>query len=288
MAQRRMFSNKIIGSARFLKMPVDTQALYFHLALQADDDGIVEAYPILKMVGASEDNLKILAAKNFVTVLNEDLVSFIMDWTEHNKIRADRKVDSIYKPLLLQMLPNVSLIEPKKRADVQMTSSGRPVDRIGKVRLGKDSIGKDRKENKNKFIPPSLSEAYQYIISGGYDVDASAFVDHYTANGWMRNKTKVKDWKACVRTWNRSPLDNPREKYNPVVELLTGFLPKRKQDWPTFSGRMIKDAIDAVDLRSRVIGYIENEDTGIDQAVLDLIEREDFINYLAVNQYAHD
>ena len=44
MADRRMFSRRIINSAKFLKMPVSTQCLYFHLGLNADDDGIVEAY----------------------------------------------------------------------------------------------------------------------------------------------------------------------------------------------------------------------------------------------------
>ncbi len=48
MGQRRMFSNRIANSAKFLQMPAESQLLYFHLVLRADDDGIVEAYPILK------------------------------------------------------------------------------------------------------------------------------------------------------------------------------------------------------------------------------------------------
>ena len=117
MAERRMFSKRIIGSARFLRMPGSTQALYFHLGMAADDDGIVEAYPIMQMVNASEDDLKILAAKGFVKVLNEDLVTYIIDWQENNKIRADRKTNSIYKDLLLQVMPETPLIERRRRAD---------------------------------------------------------------------------------------------------------------------------------------------------------------------------
>lgn len=79
MAERRMFSKRVIGSARFLRMPGSTQALYFHLGMAADDDGIVEAYPIMQMVNASEDDLRLLAAKGFVKVLNEDLVTYILD-----------------------------------------------------------------------------------------------------------------------------------------------------------------------------------------------------------------
>lgn len=169
MAQRRMFSLKIINSARFLKMPVDSQTLYFHLGMHADDDGIVEAYPVLKLTGSSEDNLKILLAKGFIDILdNEDLIALIKDWHEHNLIRADRKIDSIYKNLLLKIKPDIELIEPKPRADTgkktgEKDNNGQPVDvqmatngqhRLGKVRLGKDSIGKDN----NTTTPDGVEE----------------------------------------------------------------------------------------------------------------------------------
>lgn len=113
MAQRRMFSLKIVDSAKFQKMPLSTQALYFHLGMKADDDGIVEGYMVMRMTGTTEDDLRILVSKGFVTVLNEDLVTYINDWTEHNKIRADRKIDSIYQGLLLRMVPEAKLLERK-------------------------------------------------------------------------------------------------------------------------------------------------------------------------------
>ena len=146
MADRRMFSKRIISSARFLRMPVSTRCLYYDLGMNADDDGVVEAYNVLSLTGATEDDLRVLAAKGFVQVLNEDLVTYICDWTENNRIRADRKIDSIYKPLLLQMLPDVHLLESKERADRPKnevgTSHGQPMDGIGKGRIGKGSIGK--------------------------------------------------------------------------------------------------------------------------------------------------
>ena len=153
MASRRMFSHRIINSARFLMMPISCQALYFHLGMNADDDGIVEAYPIIKMVGCTADDLKVLYAKGFVQILNEELVTFITDWNENNKIRPDRKIDSIYKDLLIQLNPDISLIEKRPRADAkshtgqstdgQRTDNGQPKDSIGKVRLGKDRLGQD-------------------------------------------------------------------------------------------------------------------------------------------------
>ena len=54
------------------------------------------------------------------------------------------------------------------------------------------------------FIPPALSELSEYINSNSYSVDPCQFLDHYTANGWMVGKNKMKDWRAAVRNWSRS------------------------------------------------------------------------------------
>ena len=174
MAERRMFSKRLTNSARFIKMPSSTQNLYFHLGLNADDDGVVEAFSIMNQIGATEDDLKILVAKSFVIVLNDDLVSYIVDWRENNKIRADRKVDSIYKDLLLKVIPEVQLLESKERADrkkedieISMfeggTSHGQPMDGIGQVRLGKDN---DRFDINNKiYILNSVREKIEKELS---------------------------------------------------------------------------------------------------------------------------
>ena len=147
-----MFSKRVINSARFLTMPLSSQALYFHLGLNADDDGVVEAFTIMRQVMASQDDLRILVAKGFVKLLNDDMVAYIMDWRENNKIRADRKTDSLYKDLLLKVIPDADLLASRQRADVKKTSTGQPMDvqwttdgrhRIGKDRVGEDRLGKD-------------------------------------------------------------------------------------------------------------------------------------------------
>lgn len=152
MGQRRMLSLNIINTARFLKLPNDAQNLYFHLVLRADDDGIVEAFSVMRIVGSNEDNLKLLHVKEFVKILNEELVTFIVNWREHNLIRADRKIDSVYKELLIQVIPDIKLVEPKERADRKKdqnqddngTSHGQSEDglREGKLREGKVSEDK--------------------------------------------------------------------------------------------------------------------------------------------------
>lgn len=122
MAGKRMFAKSIVESAKFLKMPSSSQNLYFHLGINADDDGIVEAYSVLNLIKANEDDLKILLGKGFIEILNEDLVAFIVDWRVNNYIRPDRKTDSIHKELLLSIRPKEQLVEKKDRSDVKKKS----------------------------------------------------------------------------------------------------------------------------------------------------------------------
>ena len=153
MGKRRMFSLRIIDTARFLKMPIDSQVLYFHLGLRADDDGVVEAYPVMKMVGSTEDNIRVLVAKGFCTILNEDFVTYLNDWQEHNLIRADRKIDSIYKELLIKF--NIDTVSPKPRADTKKLT-GRPMSVNGRRKLSKVNIRKDKKNK--EYILNNLRE----------------------------------------------------------------------------------------------------------------------------------
>lgn len=148
MAERRMMSKSIIKSDTFLDMPATTQNLYFHMLLDADDDGFINApKSIMRMIGAKDDDMKVLAAKQFVIQFESGVV-VIKDWKIHNYIQNDR-----YKP---STLPERDLLNIQKdktytlKSDVSRmdTECIQPVsigkDRLGKVRLGKDRIGKDR------------------------------------------------------------------------------------------------------------------------------------------------
>lgn len=148
MAERRMMSKSIIKSDTFLDMPATTQNLYFHMLLNADDDGFINApKSIMRMIGSKDDDMKVLAAKQFVIPFESGVV-VIKDWKIHNYIQNDR-----YKP---STLPERDLLNIQKdktytlKSDVssmdtkciQSVSIGK--DRLGKVRLGEDRIGKDR------------------------------------------------------------------------------------------------------------------------------------------------
>ena len=90
MAEKRMFTQKIIDSDAFLDMPLSTQALYFHLNMRADDDGFVNnPKRIQRTVGASEDDLKLLIVKRFVIGFDSGVI-VIKHWRMHNTLRKDR------------------------------------------------------------------------------------------------------------------------------------------------------------------------------------------------------
>lgn len=158
MADKRMFSKTIIGSARFLRMPPSSRLLYYDLGMYADDDGIVEAFSVMRQTSATEDDLRVLVSKGFVKVLNEDLVSYITDWNVNNSIRGDRYHASIYKDLMLQMIENDlndnQLTTKWQPNDNQVTTNGIP--RLGKVRLDKVSIG-------NNISPSQAKEEFETL-----------------------------------------------------------------------------------------------------------------------------
>nr|DAT21940.1 MAG TPA: replisome organizer protein [Caudoviricetes sp.] len=154
MAERRMLSKKIFQSRKFLMMPFEAQALYTHLILSSDDDGVVEAFPIVRMIGAKEDSLGLLVVKKFILPLNDDMVYFITDFEEQNKIRADRVQPSRYRELLLEktdMVVDGKRVTGQKKcidgqvSDKCLTNDGQVSDKcphsIGKDRIVEDSIG---------------------------------------------------------------------------------------------------------------------------------------------------
>ena len=146
MAQRRMFSKKITDTDTFLDMPLSSQALYFHLNMHADDDGFVSnSKTIKRMIGASDDDLKLLMAKQFIFTFDSGVV-VIRDWKIHNYIRKDTYTPTIYGDEMDELHEGVN---------GSYTVRGRAVDGSSpQVRLGKDRLGKGSKENSS----PSVDE----------------------------------------------------------------------------------------------------------------------------------
>lgn len=163
MAERRMFAKTIIDSDLFLDMSLSAQALYFHLSMRADDEGFINnPKKIQRMIGASDDDMRILIAKQFIIPFDSGIV-VIKHWRIHNYIQKDR-----FKPTMfideksrisekngiydISKFPTVSevdtdYIQAVSEMDTSCIQSVSKTDtqvRLGKDSIGKDSIGKDR------------------------------------------------------------------------------------------------------------------------------------------------
>lgn len=150
MAERRMFAKTIIDSDAFIEMPISARLLYYDLSMRADDDGFLNnPKKIQRMIGCSEDDLKLLIAKNFIIPFESGVV-VIKHWKIHNYIRNDRYKETVYQEekALLQTKGNKAYtlgIPNGHQMDTQV--------RLGKVSLGKDRVvevsGAETEENDN-------------------------------------------------------------------------------------------------------------------------------------------
>ena len=106
-----MFSLKVIDTDMFLDMPLSTQALYFHLSMRADDDGFIGNHKkIMRMIGSSDDDMKILIAKQLIIPF-ETGVCVIKHWRVHNYIQKDRYNPTFYKAEKALIVSNDNVYE---------------------------------------------------------------------------------------------------------------------------------------------------------------------------------
>ena len=143
MAQKRMFDKIITNDDNFLEMPNSTQALYFHLSMNADDDGFVNNWKsIMKITGTKEDDLKILISKSYLIPFDSGIL-VIKHWRINNYLRGDR-----YRPTQFQK--EFNMLENHENKAYQLKSEwstiGIPVVNPDKIRIDKIRIDKNREE----------------------------------------------------------------------------------------------------------------------------------------------
>ena len=174
MAERRMFAKTIVLSDAFLDMPMTTRNLYFTLGMVADDDGFVNnPRSIMRQIGASDDDMKMLLAKKFVLVFDSGVI-VIKHWRINNYLQKDRYKDTKYleerdklqldKNGAYQMKSKESMYTQEMYTDSVYTQ-----DRLVKDRVGEESKGKYSKEQDNN----SLSKIEEIGESEGEKIASS-------------------------------------------------------------------------------------------------------------------
>ncbi len=224
MAERRMFSKKVIDSDSFMEMPSSSQCLYFHLAMRADDDGFINnPKSIMRIIGASEDDLKLLMVKRFILSFESGVI-VIKHWRLHNLIRKDRYVETnyidekktlflddkgIYHEINYEWQPNdnqmTTSCQPEISLDVPQYRLGK--DSIVEDSIGKDSIVEDTKKNESRArenFPPTLDDVKNYFY---FEMDNE--IEYYEPYNFFnynasKNWSCGENWKPLADMWHRN------------------------------------------------------------------------------------
>lgn len=221
MATRRMIALAVVDNDRFLDMPPSTQNLYFHLNVRADDDGFVGSpRRIARLVGANEDDINLLIAKDFVIPFESGVI-VITHFNISNTLKKDRYHPTIYtrELALLRKMPNKAYILAEDEGtgtflDTDGFQSGNisvPEDSIDKQNITKSgSSGDDEYTHVWNEIPSeelaeieALYEDADVLIS---EVDEYVRTRHIIIEGSIRNYILA---AAEKKSWQRKPTKDP-------------------------------------------------------------------------------
>ena len=167
--------------------------------------------------------LTVLEQLNMI-VTNNGFFS-IAGWEEYQnidgmeKIREQNRLRKQKQREKQKLLPDVSRDSHGTVTESHATEED--IDKDIERDKEKDIVVESSTPTRKRFSPPTVSDVNAYCLERGNNVDPNRFVDYYTANGWMVGKNKMKDWKAAVRTWEKSqPKTTPKKNSNVFLDML--------------------------------------------------------------------
>lgn len=213
MAQRRMISKKITETDLFMDMPLSSQALYFHLNVSADDDGFVgNPRKIQRSIGASDDDMKILFAKQFILGFESGVI-VIKHWKIHNYIQTDRYAETLYIEEKRELEEDENKVYTKC---IQNVYTGKVSLELDKVSLEKD-INKEKNKTKKK-------EQSSNVVAKSNRIDFNFIKEQY--NSICIQLPKVlsisETRKVSIRTFNEA-LDKVNKDGNTNYTIIDYF-----------------------------------------------------------------
>lgn len=213
-AQRRMFNKSITNSSKFLKMPMSSRLLYYDLGMNADDDGFVEHFMVLRMTGASQQDLGVLEINGLVKIFDENVL-WIKDWKENNYVRTDRYIPSKYLSVYnLDTIGIPKVDTGKDRLELELDKNNKKeinkekskYGEFNNVMLTEEEYAKLEKSN----LLPYIEKLSSYIASKG-----KKYKSHYaTILNWSR-----KESNGNVPEWFNKELTNEKVSEEDVAEM---------------------------------------------------------------------
>ena len=248
-----MFTQQIVESDDFTDLPISSQALYFHLCMNADDDGFVNSTKkVIAFISATEQDLNALLSKRFLLRFPSGVI-VIKHWKMANSIPKDRYKPTVYQEEYAMLTlkengaytekvkPVTSSQEPCKQAlgnpvtsfqEPCIQGSENPVtqSRLDKNRLDKISVeesgprAEETYSEKKKFHPPTLEEVVEYCKERKSPVDPIRFYDFFSAGHWKDIKgNSVRNWKQKLISWERDEKGKGQKKEKPHTFTPTNF-----------------------------------------------------------------
>ncbi len=175
MGNRRMFSLSVVDTDKFIDMPVSARLLYYELAMRADDDGFVSSCKkIMRMVGCSEDDFKLLIAKNYLIYFESGII-VITHWKMHNYIPKDRYRKTIFqeeygklqKENDVYTLSDTLCIQDVYNTDtecIQVDNNLYTQDKLSKDKLSKDKLSKDNIRDMSTCVDAQIHLDCQAVV----------------------------------------------------------------------------------------------------------------------------
>lgn len=208
MANKRMFTMKIVDSDAFLDMPVSAQLLYFHLGMRADDDGFVDRPKrVMKDIGVNEDDLKILIAKKFILTFDNGLL-VIKHWRMHNTLSKNRYHETQYleekRMLLLKDNGAYSLTTGKPIDDTRLLEmserqSVKQNNKIDEQKTNKRRTIDEQKTNTDKDIGLDKDLELELDLDTELDKDKEKDVNDLIVS---KDTIRQTDIQRIIDEWN--------------------------------------------------------------------------------------
>lgn len=222
MANKRMFSIDVVNSDAFLDMPVSAQNFYFHLALRADDDGIIDnPNSIKRITNSSDSDLEALIRTNFIIPFDSGIVA-VRHWKVHNTIQRDRYKPTVYA----EEFSHLTIEDDNTYTKKSCNSSD-----MDSVRF--QSVSKMESQNRLRkdldYIPPTIPRG-----DVGVEKIESDFLNKSFENFWEKYPKQISKHNA-LKAWKRL---NPNDE---MVCLILTALEQHKQthQWQKEDGRYI-------------------------------------------------
>ncbi len=205
MGDRRMLTKKVTDDDNFMALSASAQALYLHLSMSADDDGFCNQVSICMFKAhASVQDLQALLEKRYIYQFDNGVI-VIKHWRMANALRKDRYTPTVFQEELAKLKLKENGAYTWLPDGCQTVANCLPQDNSSKDNLSKSNTPpKSPSRGKREFVPPTLEEVEAYCRERDNNIDAEAFLDFYESKGWMIGKNHMKDWKAAVRTWEKS------------------------------------------------------------------------------------